>query len=195
MTLTLVCALTWPGRVIGRANAIPWKIGEDLRRFKALTLGHPVVMGRRTWESLPFKLPGRANLVLSSRGAADIAPRPAAAQVSGVSGAARASGSSGSSGAGSGEAPDRVCASLEEALQAAAAAEGGESVFCIGGARVFAAALPLAGALALTLIHHGFEGDAFFPEFDPSRWGETRRQRFTAEGQGFDCEFLDLRRI
>ena len=67
MSLTLIAALTWPGRVIGKDNALPWKLSADLKRFKALTTGHPVIMGRHTWESLPFKLTGRTNLVLSRR--------------------------------------------------------------------------------------------------------------------------------
>ena len=140
MKLTLIAALTWPGRVVGKDNAIPWKLSEDLKRFKALTLGHPVIMGRKTWDSLPFKLPGRTNIVLSH-------------------------GLSGKPGAKS-DVPHHICASLDAALDYAAQAPGGEAVFVIGGASVYAEALPRANRLALTLIHQGLAG-SLPPEAGP----------------------------
>ncbi len=166
MTLTLVAALTWPGRVIGRDGAIPWRLPEDLRRFKSLTLGHPVVMGRRTWDSLPFKLPGRTNIVLS-----------------------RDPGR----GAWTGPLPDILAPGLEEALAAAQGAPGGAEVFVIGGAQVYAQALPRADRLALTLIHHPFDGDTLFPAWDPGRWRETSRRAGLGTGEApFEYAFVDL---
>lgn len=169
MSLTLIAALTWPGRVIGKDNAIPWRLKDDLRRFKALTLGHPVVMGRRTWESLPFKLEGRTNIVLSGHAHGLINPK--------------------------GASPDAHCTTLAEALAAAAAAPGGDSAYVIGGSRVYAEALPLATHLALTLVHHPFDGDALFPPFDPGAWREVLRERGSAAAPvPFEFEFLDLQR-
>jgi dihydrofolate reductase len=170
VSLALIAALTWPERVIGKDNAVPWKLSADLKRFKELTLGHPVLMGRRTWESLPFKLPGRANLVLTRRPDQALAAKDAG--------------------------PDGVSDSLDKALALAAKAPGGKTVFVIGGASLYAEALPRADRLVLTLIHHPFEGDVLFPAFDPRDWNEAFRQRYLAQGkQAFDYEFLDLDRI
>jgi dihydrofolate reductase len=169
VSLILIAALTWPGRVLGKDNAIPWKIGEDQKRFKALTTGHPVVMGRHTWESLPFKLPGRTNLVLSGQ----------------AHGLVNAKGS----------APDGQCQTLDQALELAAKAHGGETVFIIGGAKVYAEALARADHLCLTLVHRDFERDAHFPALDFSQWTETFRERHSQEGSpAFDYEYLDLQR-
>jgi len=124
-------------RVIGREGALPWRLPSDLRRFRELTTGHTVLMGRRTYESLPdaFRpLPGRRNLVLSS----DPGYRAEGAE---------------------------VFASLEDAL---AACEG--DCFVIGGEVTYRDALPLCERLYATEIDAELEGDAFFPELDPSQW-------------------------
>lgn len=169
MSLSLIAALSWPGRVIGKDKGIPWKLSEDLKRFKALTLGHPVLMGRKTWESLPFKLPGRSNGVLS-RGTGDLVT-------------AR------------GEAPDFQAQSLPEALARAALLPGGEEVFVIGGAQLYAATLALADRLLLTQIHHPFEGDTLFPAFDPAAWDLTLCEPHQHAGEpSFKYDFLELRR-
>ena len=169
MSLVLIAALTWPERVIGKDNAIPWKLSQDLRRFKELTLGHPVLMGRKTWESLPFKLPGRTNIVLTHTVAKPSTRADAA--------------------------PDQICGSLDQALALAAQAPGGETVFVIGGATLYEQALPKADRLALTLIHHRFEGDVWFPAFDMRDWTEVSRQPQRSEGSpSFAYEFLDLER-
>jgi dihydrofolate reductase len=69
MKLAIIAALSLPNRVIGREGKLPWHLSEDLKRFKRLTLGHPVIMGRKTYESLPKKpLPGRPNIVISRNG-------------------------------------------------------------------------------------------------------------------------------
>lgn len=178
MKLTLIAALTWPGRVVGRDGGLPWRLPEDLKRFKALTTGHAVLMGRRTWDSLPEKyrpLPGRYNLVLSRQ--TPLEPRGA----------------------------DKV-RSLEEAVEKARnwfdrREDQGEAVpaepqlFVMGGAQVYGLAYPKAQRLCLTLIHHPFEGDARFPEFDPSAW-KAERVGFRREAgpPAFDYEFVDLSR-
>ena len=123
------------GGVIGRENALPWHLPEDLAHFRALTAGMTVVMGRRTWDSLPPRfrpLPGRFNIVLSrDRGwAAD--------------GATRAD-------------------DFTDALGAAASSEREADVWVIGGASVYAAALPFADRLVVTEIAETFDGDAHAP--------------------------------
>jgi dihydrofolate reductase len=169
VSLVLIAALTWPGRVIGKNFAIPWKISEDLKRFKALTMGHPVVMGRHTWESLPFKLQGRTNLVLSRHPHGVINER--------------------------GSAPDGQFESLDQALEQAAKAHGGDTVFVIGGSQIYEEAYPRADRLLLTLVHHHFDGDVYFPEFDLGHWTETSRERLSHKGSpSFDYEFVDLKR-
>jgi len=170
VSLTLIAALTWPGRVIGKDNAIPWKLSEDLRRFKAATLGHPVIMGRQTWDSLPFKLPGRSNGVLSRQAKPLVNAR--------------------------GETPDFLADSLQGALDLARLQTGGQDVFVIGGAQLYAAALPLADRLLLTQIHHAFEGNVLFPEFEFSAWYLSLCEPHRHEGDpSFEYTFLEFRRI
>jgi dihydrofolate reductase len=139
--------------VIGAGGALPWRLKSDLALFKSLTVGKPVVMGRKTWDSLPNKpLPGRANIVLSRDGS--FAPKGAL-----------------------------VCEGLSEALQIAReqAEDDGESEFCvIGGAEVFAVALPRARRMYLTEVDAQPEGDVSFPVFDEADWREVRRQAYPA---------------
>ena len=134
--------------VIGKDNALPWHLPEDLAHFKRTTLGSPVIMGRKTWDSLPPKfrpLPGRLNIVIS---------RNAGWQ---AEGATRAK-------------------SIAEAL---ALCPPGSDAWVIGGAQIYAAALPLASTAVVTEIAQDFEGDAHAPEFD-DRWTETRREEHTS---------------
>jgi dihydrofolate reductase len=178
LKLTLIAALTWPARVIGRDGGLPWRLPGDLKRFKALTTGHAVLMGRKTWDSLPEKfkpLPDRYNLVLSRQ--TPLNPRGA----------------------------DKV-RRVEEAIEKARRwfdmrEDQGEAVpadpqlFVIGGAQVYELALPLAKRLSLTLIHHPFEGDALFPAFDLKAWQAERIGFLREPGPpAFDYEFLDLSR-
>lgn len=149
MKVSLLAAVARDG-VIGRDGTIPWRIPEDARRFQELTLGHPVVMGRRTWESLPDRfrpLPGRRNVVVT---------RNATWRADGA---------------------DRAD-SLDEALRLV----GGEpQVFVIGGAELYAEALPLADELLLTEIDAEVEGDTFFPSWDRAAFHEKSREQHLSE--------------
>ncbi len=141
--LTLIAAVARNG-VIGIGNRLPWHLPADLRHFKALTTGHAVIMGRKTWESLPetFRpLPGRQNIVVTRN--ADF----------------RAAG-----------------ATVVNSLPAAIAAADGDEAFVIGGAELYAAALPLADRLQLTEIAAAFDGDTHFPVIDPQQWREAARE-------------------
>ncbi|MEI7759398.1 MAG: dihydrofolate reductase [Thermoleophilia bacterium] len=143
MRVTLVAAVA-RGGVIGTGDSIPWHIPEDLAFFRDLTLGHAVVMGRRTWDSLPepFRpLPGRRNVVVTRD------PDWAA------KGGERA-------------------ASLDDALRLV---EDATEVFVIGGAEIFAAALPVADVLALTEIELDVEGEVLFPPWDRGLFEEVTR--------------------
>jgi dihydrofolate reductase len=148
--------------VIGREGGLPWRLKSDLALFKATTLGKPIIMGRRTWDSLPRKpLPGRMNLVLSRDGSFE----PTGAL---------------------------VCASFDEALEIAreqAREDGVDEVCVIGGTALFALALPKARRLYLTEVDAEPEGDAVFPAFDEGRWREARREVHLA-GEGDDHPFV-----
>jgi len=137
--------------VIGRDNALPWHLPEDMAHFRELTRGCPVVMGRKTWDSLPERfrpLPGRRNIVVT-RQADWSAP----------------------------------CAERADGLAAALAlCAGATDVWVIGGAQVYAAALPFAHSAEVTEIHRDFTGDAYAPSLDPLVWQETRRVDATAAG-------------
>ncbi len=131
MTLALIVAVD-RGGVIGRDGAMPWHLPADLAHFKRVTMGHPIIMGRRTWDSLPGPLPGRRHLVLTRR---------AGWQAPGAT----------------------ACASLDEALAHAA---GGPPPFVIGGAQIYALALPRATRLLMTRVLADVPGDARFPGWD-----------------------------
>jgi dihydrofolate reductase len=134
-------------RVIGRNNALPWHLSEDLKYFKRVTLGKPVIMGRKTFESIGRPLPGRANIVVSRSGfVADNV---------------------------------QVVGSLEAALELAGAiaeVDGASEIMVIGGAQLYAHAIPLAQRLYLTLVDAEIEGDAWFPELDMRQWRELARE-------------------
>ena len=134
--------------VIGRDGKLPWHLPEDLAHFKRTTLGCPVIMGRKTWDSLPPKfrpLPGRLNIVVT---------RQADWQVAGA----------------------QRAGSLDEALRQC---PPGADAWVIGGAEIYAQALPLARSAVVTEIDANFDGDAFAPQFGPV-WVETRREPHTS---------------
>ena len=161
MRVTLVAAIA-RGGVIGDGTTIPWHIPEDLAFFRDLTMGHPVVMGRRTWDSLPERfrpLPGRRNIVVTRNDAWA------------GGGAERAS-------------------SLDDALRLA---EEGAEVFVIGGAEIFAAALPLADRLVLTEIELDVEGEVRFPNWDREAFEEVTREQIVA-AEGISLAFVSYER-
>ncbi|MFN0117078.1 MAG: dihydrofolate reductase [Elusimicrobiota bacterium] len=135
MSLCLIAAMTDEG-VIGKNNQLPWKLSEDLKRFKTLTMGHPIIMGRKTFESIGKPLPGRQNIVIT---------RDPYYSKEGVV----------------------VVSSLEQALKKSH--QDSEDQFIIGGAEIYKLALPQIQKLFLTIIHHPFKGDAFFPKIDFTR--------------------------
>lgn len=142
--LSIIAAVAQNG-VIGDRNALLWHISEDMKHFKALTTGHPVVMGRKTWESLGRPLPNRVNVVITRQ----------AIEIPGC----------------------RVVHSLDEAVALFAA---DEEIFIIGGAQIYAEALPRAGRLYLTRVFRDYEGDTCFPEWNEAEWQ-------LAETESFPC--------
>lgn len=173
--------------VIGAAGALPWRIPADLARFKVLTLGHPVVMGRKTFESIGRPLPGRANIVITrSEG------EPASAPGDGTSlhlvgdpgralalaaelAAETAEGAGDETGARAGDEAD--------------ATSGPAPVFVIGGGEIYAATMLLADRLELTHVHRHVDGDAYFPPVDAAEWEVT-----ATEPGGPDHDYVTYRR-
>jgi dihydrofolate reductase len=147
--LSLVAARARNG-VIGRGGALPWRLSSDLKRFKALTMGKPTLMGRKTYDSIGKALPGRPAIVLTR----DVRFRPADALVH-----------------------TRLDAALAAAW-ALAEAEGADEVAVIGGGEIYAATLPFADRLHLTEVEADLEGDAHFPQFDATLFVETARDPF-----------------
>jgi dihydrofolate reductase len=148
-SIGLIWAQTTAG-VIGAGGVLPWHLPEDLAHFKRTTQGHPVVMGRRTWESFPDRfrpLPDRTNIVISRQ--ADLKPALEAA------GAV-------------------VVGSLAEALAAAQTSPGGEEIWIIGGGQIFDASLSLADTASVTIIDAEIAGDTYAPGLDAGwRLGEA----------------------
>jgi dihydrofolate reductase len=159
--VSIVAALAHGG-VIGREGGIPWRLPEDVAHFKNLTTGHAVVMGRRTWDSLPDRfrpLPGRRNVVVTRNAEWD------------AKGAERAG-------------------SLEEALTLLGEEE---HVFVIGGAEIYAAALPHAHELVLTEIDLEVDGDTLFPEWNRSTFVPALREAHVSD-DGTSFAFATYRR-
>lgn len=148
----IIIAAVARNRAIGKDNQLLWNIPEDMAHFRQLTRGHAVLMGRKTWESLPERfrpLPGRRNIVITRQ--ADY-PAPGAI----------------------------VATSLETGI---AAAQDQERLFIIGGADIYAQAMPLADRLEITEVDLEPEGDAWFPEISPAAWTESA-SRPLGEGAG-----------
>ncbi len=146
MKIVLVAAIG-ENHVIGKDGQLPWKIRSDLRHFRALTLDKPVIMGRKTFELIGKPLDRRTNIVIT---------RDAKFAAEGV----------------------ETAPSLQAALELArkdAETRGGDEIMVIGGADIFAAAMPLADRLEITHVHAAPEGDVYFPVIDMKHWYEAKR--------------------
>jgi len=163
MRVSLIVAVG-SGGVIGKEGGLPWRLPSDLRRFKRLTMGHHLIVGRRTWESIGRALPGRRMVVVSRQPERLELP-------DGVTAAA----------------------SLEAALHVAAAA-GEDEAFVAGGAGLYAEALPRADRIYLTEVAGTSEGDTFFPPFDADDWREVGREELPADGEERPTTFRVLER-
>ena len=154
MRTSLIVAAAENG-TIGQNGRIPWHLSADLRYFKQVTMGAPVIMGRKTYESIGFALPGRANIVVT---------RNEKFQALDVD----------------------VVLNFEEALSKARAIlekEGGEELFVIGGAEIYAQAMRMADRIYLTRVHAEFSGDVFFPPLEQDSWKEVASEKQMAESE------------
>ncbi len=138
-------------RVIGRNNKLPWHLPADLKHFKFLTMGQTIVMGRKTYESIGRPLPGRANIIVTRQTGYEV---PGAIVVN----------------------------TIDDALLICerTGSINGEN-FIIGGEELYRQTLKICQRIYITEIQRDFEGDAFFPEFDPNEWEETQRDRHISE--------------
>lgn len=159
MKIVLVAAIG-ENNVIGRAGQLPWRLKSDLKHFRALTIGKPVVMGRKTYESIGKPLQGRTNIVLS---------RDLSLKVPG------------------GVLATSLDAALAIARQDAAK-RGVDEIMVIGGSDVFEATMAMASRLQITHVEAAPEGDALFPPIDPEVWREVTREEHAA-GPGDDANF------
>jgi len=153
--------------VIGRDNALPWHLPGDLQYFKRVTMGKPIVMGRKTYESIGRPLPGRSNIVITRNpdfcagGVRVVASLDDALQMAGD----------------------------------IALIDGVEELVVIGGADIYREAIPRATRLYVTEVHANVEGDAYLPEIDWSQWREIDRERHLAgETNPYDYSFVVYRR-
>jgi dihydrofolate reductase len=141
-------------RVIGRDNALPWYLPNDLKYFKQTTLGKPIIMGRKTYESIGKPLPGRTNIVIT---------RQTDYQPDGVK-------------------VVHSVAEARDLAESVCLIDGQEEAMIMGGAEIYTLALPDADRLYLTEVHADVDGDAYFPEYDKTEWQEISREDFSAEG-------------
>ena len=152
MRLSLIVAFS-TNRVIGRDNNLPWRLSGDLRRFKEITLGKPIVMGRKTFESIGRPLPGRTNIVMT---------RDLGYSADGVTLVS--------------DFTDAVAAGKTAAAKMAA-----DEILVIGGASIYSQALLLADRLYITEVHCEIDGDATFPNINSADWIEISRNYCAAE--------------
>jgi dihydrofolate reductase len=158
--LSILVAVARNG-TIGVKNTLPWRCPDDLKRFKALTMGHAIIMGRKTFDSIGRPLPGRTTVVVT---------RNRELKIEGCT----------------------VVHSLQEAIAACA---GDSEVFIVGGAELYAQALPVVDTLHITEVHMDVAGDAHFPALDTTEWREVSREAHHQDApQPLDYAFVTYRR-
>ena len=141
-----VCAIAAMSEnlVIGKDNKLLWHIPDDFRHFKETTMGKPIIMGRRTYESIGKALPGRTNIVITTKPESIQGDVVTASSVD--------------------DAISKAQKIAEETLV--------DEIFIIGGGQIYAAAMPQVDRIYLTVVHQNFEGDTFFPKINPAEWTE-----------------------
>lgn len=152
LPLALIAAIA-RNRVIGRDNQLPWRLPADLRYFKAKTLGKPIIMGRKTWDSLGRPLPGRLNIVVSRQEGLVL----------------------------DGAEVFQTIEDARARADEWAAEQGVDEAMLIGGAQLYEQALPLADRLYLTRVDLAPDGDAWFPAFDETQWRHEVESAHPAE--------------
>lgn len=171
MQIALIAAMA-KNRVIGINNTMPWHLPDDFAHFKRLTLNHPIIMGRKTFESIGRPLPSRRNMVIS---------RNVDFKATGV----------------------EIFSTLEAAISAANIPEDAlntgtskasiDTILIIGGATLYAQALPLAQRLYLTQVDAEINGDTWFPEIDLTQWRESSRAHHASDARhAYAFDFVEM---
>lgn len=164
--IILVVAVAENG-VIGQRNGIPWRLRADLQRFKAITIGKPIVMGRKTFDSLRRPLPGRTNIVITRDPDFTAAGALVTRSLS-----------------------DALVIAKGDALRRSVA-----EIAVIGGAEIYIASMPVADRIEVTEVHAAVDGDTVFPPIDPSVWDEiARRRNKAAADDTADYSYVTYRR-
>ncbi|MBC8337752.1 MAG: dihydrofolate reductase [Alphaproteobacteria bacterium] len=169
MRISLIVAMA-KNRAIGLDGGMPWHIPEDLKFFKAVTMGHPIIMGRKTYQSIGAALPGRTNIVITRNQAFEAMDAEIAHDLEGAL---------------------KKGMAFEELW---GQDDVPEEVFVIGGAEIYTLAMDKADRIYMTEVHDTPPGDAFFPDFDKDEWGETDRQDREAVDEGPAYSFVILDR-
>jgi dihydrofolate reductase len=177
MTLSIIVAMAH-NNVIGGGNTLLWKLPADFQHFKKLTMGHPIIMGRKTYCSIGRPLPGRTNIIVT-RQVDFSAP--------------------GCSVTHSLEEALAVATKSHQVIRPDARsndrAKSSDEVFCIGGGELYKQALPLAKNLYITKVDATFEGDTYFPEIKVEEWHEISRENHTSDEQNpYPYSFILLKR-
>jgi dihydrofolate reductase len=174
MRISIVVAVAENG-AIGKDNALLWRLPDDLKFFKAITMGKPIVMGRKTYESIGRPLPGRTNIVITRQATLAI---PGCTVVNSLSDAIAIAGVHGVG-----------------AQHAAPLQQNSTEVMVIGGAEIYRHALPIAHTIYLTKVHATFEGDVFFPALSDAQWRATHREDHAADDRHlYAFSFITLER-
>jgi dihydrofolate reductase len=156
MRITLVAAMSL-NRVIGNRGQLPWRLPADLARFKRLTMNHAVIMGRKTFDSIQKPLPGRSNIVITRQRGWN-APFGGDVTVA-----------------------HNLTEAMAQARQLDESTHHQNEIMILGGAEIYRQAMPLAHSVQLTVVEADFEGDAFFPDFDPAQWTLAHDEPHTAD--------------
>lgn len=144
--ITIIAAIA-ENRALGKDNQLIWHLPADLKRFKKVTLGHHIIMGRKTFESLGKPLPNRTTIIITRNK----------------------------------NYTQKNCIVVNSLNDAIEAAKEDPNPYILGGAEIYKQAMKIANKLDLTLVHHNFEADAFFPEIDLNIWQETTREDFKSD--------------
>lgn len=144
---------------IGKDNQLLWHLPNDLKHFKEITSGHPIIMGRKTFESIGRALPNRTNIIIT---------RDRNYQADKI----------------------EIVHSLNEAIDLAKKIDS--EIFVIGGGEIFREAMEITDKIYLTIVHHEFEGDTFFPEIDEDIWEEIHREHHLKDDKNnYSYDFVD----